>query len=235
MRKGTTQAMSTECYTPEPRKPRLIWSGRDKRRVADPLPTQVVEVVFPQHADVKDLRAWQELRREQAQQVRLPGMRAASQLGFAGANGNGRAELPVNRLIWTNDNLVALTALLHGDDQHAPLEGQVDLIYIDPPFAVQSDFRINVEIENGATDEKLPTLIEELAYTDTWRNGLDSYLSMMRDRLELLKQLLAPTGSIYVHCDWHAGHYIKVLMDEVFGYENFVNKIIWKRQTAHSD
>ncbi len=128
-----------------------------------------------------------------------------------------------------------MTALLHGDDQHEPLEGKVDLVYIDPPFAVQSDFRFNIEITNGATDEKLPTLIEELAYTDTWKDGLDSYLSMMRDRLELMKSLLTPTGSIYIHCDWHAGHYIKVLMDEVFGYENFKNEIAWKRSLPHND
>lgn len=125
--------------------------------------------------------------------------------------------------------------MLHGDGVHEPLEGKVDLVYIDPPFAVQSDFKINVEIENGVSDEKLPTLIEQLAYTDTWKNGLDSYLSMMRDRLELLKALLAPTGSIYVHCDWHAGHYLKVLMDEVFGYENFVNEVVWRRAFGHSD
>ena len=139
------------------------------------------------------------------------------------------AAAPENRLIWTNDNLVALTTLLKGDDHHAPLEGKVDLIYIDPPFAVQSDFKINVEIENGLSDEKLPTLIEEIAYKDTWKDGLDSYLSMMRDRLELLKRLLAPTGSIYVHCDYHAGHYLKVMMDEAFGYENFRSEIIWQK------
>ncbi|MDP9364526.1 MAG: site-specific DNA-methyltransferase [Chloroflexota bacterium] len=229
--------MSKECYSPEPRKPRLIWSGRETRKTADPLPTQVVEIVFPQQADPKALKELDALRAQaQVQQSRLPGMRRPTQLDLASGAPDARtALLPYNRLVWTNDNLVALTALLHGDDQHEPLEGKVDLIYIDPPFAVQSDFRINVEIENGASDEKLPTLIEEMAYTDTWKNGLDSYLSMMRDRLELLKQLLAPTGSIYVHCDWHAAHYIKVLMDEAFGYENFVNEVVWKRSTAHSD
>lgn len=225
--------MADECYAPEPRKPRLIWQGRDKRKTTVPLPSQVVEVVFPQYAEVKDLRAWEELRRVQAQQGRLPGMTASATQRALGEVGT-RADLPTNRLIWTNDNLVALTSLLHGDDQHPPLEGKVDLIYIDPPFAVQSDFRINIEIENGATDEKLPTLIEELAYTDTWKNGLDSYLSMMRDRLELMKRLLSPTGSIYVHCDWHASHYLKVLLDEVLGYERFVNEVVWKRTSAHS-
>ena len=186
-------------YYAEPKKPRLIWNKRDKRKPAEPLPAQVVEIIHPFYA------------------------RTQTALDLT------HNETPENRLIWTNDNLVALTSLLHGDAQHPPLEGKVDLIYIDPPFAVQSDFKINVEIENGLADEKLPTLIEELAYTDTWKDGLDSYLSMMRDRLELLKRLLAPTGSIYVHCDWHAGHYLKVILDELFGYENFRNEVVWQK------
>lgn len=191
-------------YYATPKQPRLLWNDRDKRKAAEPLPTQTVEIIRPFYAD-----------------------KVQSALDMA------HEATPENRLIWTNDNLVALTSLLHGDQNHAPLEGKVDLIYIDPPFAVQADFKINIEIENGLSDEKLPTLIEELAYKDTWKDGLDSYLSMMRDRLELLKRLLAPTGSIYVHCDWHAGHYLKVMMDEVFGYENFVNEIVWKRTGTH--
>ena len=185
-------------YFATPKQPRLIWNDRDKRKAAEPLPTQTVEIIRPFYQDKTQ-----------------GGLDMAHEVA------------PESRLIWTNDNLVALTSLLHGDGHHAPLEGKVDLIYIDPPFAVQSDFKINVEIENGLSDEKLPTLIEEIAYKDTWKDGLDSYLSMMRDRLELLKRLLAPTGSIYVHCDWHAGHYLKVLMDEVFGYENFINEVTW--------
>ena len=74
-----------------------------------------------------------------------------------------------------------------------------------------------------------------LAYKDTWRQGLDSFLTMLRRRLELLKELLAPTGSIYIHLDWHAVHYVKVLMDEVFGYENFQNEVVWKRTSARTD
>jgi len=204
-------ATQSEAYTPTPRRPQLIWQGRERRRVADPVPAQTLEIVRPVHlAKVSHGTA-------------APGL------------WQGEEGAPQNRLIWTNDNLVALTSLLCGDDQHAPLEGKVDLIYIDPPFAVQNNFSINVEIEDGVSDEKLPTLIEQLAYEDTWKDGLDSYLSMMRDRLEQLKRLLAPTGSIYVHCDWHAGHYLKVLLDEVFGYENFRNEVVWKRTSAHSD
>ncbi len=202
-------------YFAVPKQPRLLWNDRDKRKAAEPLPTQTVEIIRPFYSEVKADR--------QGQSHAQGGLDMASDAA------------PESRLIWTNDNLVALTSLLHGDGHHAPLEGQVDLIYIDPPFAVQADFKINVEIENGLSDEKLPTLIEEIAYKDTWKDGLDSYLSMMRDRLELLKRLLAPTGSIYVHCDWHAGHYLKVLMDEVFGYENFQNEIIWKRSNPHND
>ena len=203
-------------YYATPKQPRLIWNNRDKRRVAEPLPSQTVEIIRPFYSEV----------------VGKTKGEAVAQSSF---DMQAESDAPLNRLIWTNDNLVALTSLLHGDSEHEPLEGKVDLVYIDPPFAVQSDFKINVEIEDGLTDEKLPTLIEELAYKDTWKDGLDSYLSMMRDRLELLKRLLAPTGSIYVHCDWHAGHYLKVLMDEVFGYDNFRNEIIWQRTGAHND
>lgn len=205
----------TESYTPEPRKPRLIWSGRDRTHLAEPLPVQVTEIVYP--------------NQEVHTKVTTDLVQGSLDLHTTDVT------LSTNRLIWTNDNLVALTSLLHGDRQHPPLEGKVDLIYIDPPFAVQSDFTINIEIADGAADEKQPTLIEELAYRDTWKEGLDSYLTMLRDRLVLLKRLLAPTGSIYVHCDWHAGHYIKVLMDEVFGYENFMNEIVWKRSLPHND
>jgi DNA modification methylase len=140
--------------------------------------------------------------------------------------------------------LVALQTLLDEKDPTTRdwrYRGKVDLVYIDPPFMVNNDFRADntIDIDLGGDEEvqvkKEPSLVEVLAYKDTWRQGLDSFLTMLRRRLELLKELLAPTGSIYVHLDWHAVHYVKVLMDEVFGYENFVNEIVWKRTTAHSD
>jgi adenine specific DNA methylase Mod len=102
---------------------------------------------------------------------------------------------------------------------------------------VKSDNSIDVDIddEEGVQAVKEPSLVEILAYKDTWRQGLDSFLTMLRRRLELLKELLAPTGSVYVHLDWHAVHYVKVMMDDVFGYENFVNSIEWQRTSSHND
>ncbi len=136
-----------------------------------------------------------------------------------------RALAPTNRLIHADDNLHALTALLAGDDQHPSLAGQVDLIYIDPPFAVQGAFNSAVEIAIPGAARPLRLTLP--AYDDTWPAGLTSYLAMMRERLLLLHALLKPTGALYLHCDWHASHYLKVLLDDIFGAENFRNEIVW--------
>jgi adenine-specific DNA-methyltransferase len=207
----------------EPRKPRLAWQGMDRREVAVDVPTQIVEIVRPGRAtDRNDPLLNTDVRAAGARDVDA---------------------LPPNRLIWTNDNLVALQTLL---DERDPVtrahryRGKVDLIYIDPPFMVNSDFQadntidIDIDEEEHVQAKKEPSLVEILAYKDTWRQGLDSFLSMLRTRLVLLKDLLAPTGSIYVHLDWHAVHYVKVLMDEVLGYENFQTEIVWKRTSARS-
>jgi DNA modification methylase len=207
-----------------PRKPRLAWQGMWRKEMAMPVPTQVVEIVRPGRAvDRGGELAGLDTRTVEARDV---------------------TTLPPNRLIWTNDNLVALQTLLDEKDPTTRdwrYRGKVDLVYIDPPFMVNNDFRADntIDIDLGGDEEvqvkKEPSLVEVLAYKDTWRQGLDSFLTMLRRRLELLKELLAPTGSIYVHLDWHAVHYVKVLMDEVFGYESFVNEIVWKRTTARSD
>ena len=107
--------------------------------------------------------------------------------------------------------------------------GSVDLIYIDPPFDTGSDFsfRTMVGDDDDPVAGKEPSAIEEKAYRDTWGGGYSSYLAMMRDRLELLHGLLADSGSIFVHLDVHTGPYIKVLMDEIFGQDNFQNEIAW--------
>ena len=112
--------------------------------------------------------------------------------------------------------------------------GKVDLIYIDPPFATGADFSFRAFIgEEDVTKEA--SVIEEKAYRDTWGLGLSSFLQMLYDRFLLLRDLLAPTGSIYVHMGWDVSHYVRVVLDDVFGPDRLVNQIIWKRQTAHSD
>lgn len=209
-----------------PRQPRLAWSGMDQREAVTAVPAQVVEVVRPARA----------IDRTSGPAPELPNVDVATAARAA--------ESAPNRLVWTNDNLVALQTLLDERDPRTReylYRGKVDLVYIDPPFMVGSDFRgdntIDIPIDEDAdiSAKKEPSLVEFLAYRDTWRNGLDSFLAMLRRRLELLKALLSPTGSIYVHLDWHAVHYVKVLMDEVFGYENFVNEVVWKRTTSHAD
>ncbi len=123
-----------------------------------------------------------------------------------------------NRLIW-GDKKYVLPALL---DEFA---GKVDLIYIDPPFDTGADFSYEVEIE-GEDFTKQPSIIEQKAYRDMWGRGtthLDSYLQWFHDTIVLLRDLLTESGSIYVHLDWHIGHYAKVVLDEVFGQDNLLN------------
>lgn len=104
--------------------------------------------------------------------------------------------------------------------------GGVKLIYIDPPFDVGADFSMDIEIGDN-TFTKKPNILEEIAYRDTWGKGSDSFLSMIYERLLLMKGLLAQGGSIYVHCDWRVNSFIRLVMDEVFGRKNFRNEIIW--------
>jgi adenine-specific DNA-methyltransferase len=137
-----------------------------------------------------------------------------------------------NRLIY-GDNLLAMAALLAGDDNTPSLRGKVDLIYIDPPFDSKADYRTKVTLP-GVEIEQKPTVIEQFAYSDTWSDGTASYLAMITPRLILMRELLADTGSIYVHLDWHVGHYVKLVLDEVFGRNNFINEIVWKRKFGNA-
>lgn len=130
-----------------------------------------------------------------------------------------------NRLIY-GDNLLAMAALLAGDEHTPSLRGKVDLIYIDPPFDSKADYRTKVSLP-GVELEQKPTVIEQFAYSDTWSDGTASYLAMITPRLILMRELLSETGSIYVHLDWHVGHYVKVVMDELFGRNNFLNNVVW--------
>ncbi len=134
-----------------------------------------------------------------------------------------------NRLIW-GDKKYVLPSLL------PEFAGKVNLIYIDPPFNVGADFSFTATLppapddgDEQTTFTKEPSIIEQKAYRDTWGRGLDSYLQWFYETAILLRELLADTGSIYVHLDWHVGHYAKCVLDEVFGYENFRNEIVVKR------
>lgn len=133
----------------------------------------------------------------------------------------------MNRLIY-GDNLLTMQALLAGDPATGlpSMRGKVDLIYIDPPFDSKADYRTKITLP-GADIQQKPTVIEQFAYADTWEEGTVSYLRMMYPRLVLMRELLSDRGSIYVHIDWHVGHYVKILMDEIFGKDNFVNEVIW--------
>lgn len=141
----------------------------------------------------------------------------------------------LNRLIY-GDNLLTMQALLAGDEDNGvpSLRGKVDLIYIDPPFDSKADYRTKVVLP-GAEVEQKPTVIEQFAYSDTWADGTASYLAMITPRLILMRELLVDTGSIYVHLDWHVGHYVKILIDEIYGKENFRNEIIWQRTNSHNE
>jgi adenine-specific DNA-methyltransferase len=110
-----------------------------------------------------------------------------------------------NQLLW-GDNLLVMGSLL---DTFA---GSIDLIYIDPPFATGADFSIGQQ---------------QLAYRDTWKLGIGAYLAMIADRLRLIRDLLSPAGSLFLHCDWHVSHLLRAIGDEVFGAENFLNEIVW--------
>lgn len=224
--------------------PEIVANGRKQaERILESLESrqrvrlQTREVVLP----AKDSAAqdWVTLQQRSAQQaVFAPGQ--ASLLPSAQATLGAAPEIQTpapwaNRLIY-GDNLLAMAALLAGDEDTPSLRGKVDLIYIDPPFDSKADYRTKVTLP-GVELEQKPTVIEQFAYSDTWSDGTASYLAMITPRLILMRELLADTGSIYVHLDWHVGHYVKLVMDEVFGKQNFRNELVWsyfgfKRSTA---
>ena len=138
----------------------------------------------------------------------------------------------MNRLIY-GDNLLAMQALIAGDEATGlpSLRGKVDLIYIDPPFDSKADYRTKISLPGGDVEQK-PTTIEQFGYADMWKDGTVSYLRYMYPRLVLMRELLSDRGSIYVHIDWHVGHYVKVLLDDIFGKDNLVNEIVWHYQSG---
>ncbi len=126
--------------------------------------------------------------------------------------------------------------LYHGDcldvldDLQKTLNEKIRLIYIDPPFF--SGTQYTLKKKTATQNDKAPDLVEEPTYTDYWKGGLEEYLDFMRPRLKAMRDVLSQDGSLWVHLDWHVSHYIKIILDELFGYSNFVNEIVWRRTNS---
>lgn len=195
----------------------LVWNGKTTEVTKTVLPFQTIEVVDePRAEDTKDTK-------KEAQQTLFNFDERGRQIsGWT------------NKLIW-GDNKLILSSLKSGLlREEIEKAGGLKLIYIDPPFDVGADFSMKVEIGDPSTDSrqvdeltKKPNVLEELAYRDTWGKGADSFIAMIYERLSLMKDLLADDGSIYVECDWRVSGYLRLVCDEVFGKDNFVNEIIW--------
>ena len=192
----------------------LVWNGKSSEVCNVVLPFQVIEQVDEPRAEIpRDAELQQDMFDTDARGRQLTGWS--------------------NKLIW-GDNKLILSSLNNGPlREEIEAQGGIKLIYIDPPFDVGADFSMDIEI-GDATFTKKPNVLEELAYRDTWGRGADSFIAMIHERLVLMRDLLAEDGSIYVHCDWRVNSYIRLVMDEVFGRDNFVNEISWKRYAAHS-
>ena len=131
----------------------------------------------------------------------------------------------INRLYW-GDNLQVMSHLLK------EFRGKIDLIYIDPPFDSKSDYKRKIETRSGKTTASDFTTFEDKQYTDIWSN--DEYLQFMFERLILMRELLSNKGSIYLHCDYHKSHHLRMIMDEVFGPDNHLNSLVWMYSTRSS-
>lgn len=182
----------------------LVWNGKTNEICNVVLPFQTIEQI-------------DEPRKENASQY----------LSLFDVDSRGRQDKGwTNKLIW-GDNKLILSSLKNGPmREEIERQGGLKLIYIDPPFDVGADFSMDIEI-GDETFTKNPNILEEIAYRDTWGKGADSFISMIYERLQLMRDLLADDGSIYVHCDWRLNSIIRLVLDEIFGFELFKNEIIW--------
>jgi len=179
----------------------LVWNGKTADVCTAVLPFQTLE-----HID--------EPREETRHQGELFDGRGRQSRGWT------------NKLIW-GDNRLILSSLKAGALRRQIEEaGGLKLIYIDPPFDVGADFSMDIEI-GGETFHKEPNLLEQIAYRDTWGRGADSFISMIYERLILMRDLMAEDASIYVHCDYRVNSFIRCAMDEIFGRDRYRNEVIW--------
>jgi len=129
-----------------------------------------------------------------------------------------------NRIYW-GDNLQVMSHLLR------EFRGKVDLIYIDPPFDSGVDYKRNIR-KKGKSAQSDTSSFEEKQYADIWAN--DSYMQFMYERIVLMSQLLSENGTIYLHCDYHKSHYIRLVLDEIFGSGSFRSEVVWQRTNSHT-
>ncbi len=185
----------------------LVWNGKTNDVCTIVLPFQTIEQVDEPRAETpSDTEKQLDLFSVDARGRQLKGW--------------------TNKLVW-GDNKLILSSLKNGPmREEIEAQGGLKLIYIDPPFDVGADFSMDIEI-GGDTFTKKPNILEEIAYRDTWGKGADSFISMIYERLILMRDLLAEDGSIYVHCDWRLNSIIRLVMDEIFGRDNYLNEIIW--------
>jgi len=187
-----------------PLKTELIWPGKSTLMDTSVLPFQSIE-----HID--------EPRKGTDQQFDL----------FSMSESTGRQSGGwTNKLIW-GDNSLILSSLING-----PMRNEIDkagglkLVYIDPPFDVGSDFSMDIEVGDDSVKKK-PSVVEEVAYRDTWGKGTDSYASMIHTRLKLIHELLADDGTLFLHCDYRTSGITRLILDEVFGQERILNEVVW--------
>ena len=193
----------------------LVWNAKTNEVTNVVLPFQTIEQVDEPRAE-------------------KPEDTAAQQDLFAMDNRGRQLQGWTNKLIW-GDNKLILSSLKNGPlREEIERQGGIKLIYIDPPFDVGADFSMDIEI-GGDTFIKKPSILEEIAYRDTWGKGADSFIAMLYERLVLMRDLLADDGSIYVHMGPTVNHYVRCVLDEVFGRNNFRNEVIWRRAFGHSD
>ena len=195
----------------------LLWNGKTNEVTNTVLPFQTIEHIDEPRSEEK-ISAQKSLFDNSGRQIK----------GWT------------NKLIW-GDNKLILSSLKNGPlRKEIEAQGGLKLIYIDPPFDVGADFSMDIKIgdpeSDGASETftKKPSVIEEIAYRDTWGKGADSFIAMIHERLKLMHSLLAEDGSIYVHCDWRVNSYMRLVLDEVFGKSNFLNEIIWKYEGPQS-
>jgi DNA modification methylase len=187
----------------EARQVELVWNGKNTHVQDVVLPFQVIEHIDEPRDEVK-------LEQQQ------------SLFDTSGKKVQGWS----NKLIW-GDNKYVLSSLKSGPIRdEIETNGGIKLIYIDPPFDVGADFATTIEIGDTAF-EKAPTVLEEIAFRDTWGKGEDSFLAMIYERLKLMKDLLAENSSIYIHCDWRLNSSLRLVLDEIFTPEGFRNEIAW--------